>query len=284
MKTALFIRNAFLNTSSFLSIQQDMEEAAVKQGFLFDCRTNADFVPPSALENLPPVALFWDKDIRLAKLLEHSCLRLLNPAQSIEVCDDKTLTYLSLKDLLPMPQTLLCPKTFEGLGYGQMEFLDQAALTLGLPFVIKEGYGSYGSQVYLVHSVAEAKKLLSMLNPVPILFQKFVQESAGRDVRAYVVNGQVVAAMERINLSGDFRANIADGGRGLPYALSKEEEEIALQACRLLNLDFAGVDLLFSKDGPLLCEVNSNAHFEALKTVTGLNPADSIAKMIRDLL
>lgn len=284
MKTALFIRNAFLNTSSFLSIQQDMEEAAVKQGFLFDCRTNADFVPPGALENLPPVALFWDKDIRLAKLLEHSCLRLLNPAQSIEVCDDKTLTYLSLKDLLPMPQTLLCPKTFEGLGYGQMEFLDQAALALGLPFVIKEGYGSYGSQVYLVHSVAEAKKLLSMLKPVPILFQKFVQESAGRDVRAYVVNGQVVAAMERINLSGDFRANIADGGRGLPYALSKEEEEIALQACRLLNLDFAGVDLLFSKDGPLLCEVNSNAHFEALKTVTGLNPADSIAKMIRDLL
>lgn len=284
MKTALFIRNAFLNTSSFLSIQQDMEEAAKKQGFLFDCRTNADFVPPGALENLPPVALFWDKDIRLAKLLEHSGLRLLNPAQSIEVCDDKTLTYLSLKDLLPMPQTLLCPKTFEGLGYGQMEFLDQAALALGLPFVIKEGYGSYGSQVYLVHSVAEAKKLLSMLNPVPILFQKFVQESAGRDVRAYVVNGQVVAAMERINLSGDFRANIADGGRGLPYALSKEEEEIALQACRLLNLDFAGVDLLFSKDGPLLCEVNSNAHFEALKTVTGLNPADSIAKMIRDLL
>lgn len=284
MKTALFIRNAFLNTSSFLSIQQDMEEAAKKQGFLFDCRINADFVPPSALENLPPVALFWDKDIRLAKLLEHSGLRLLNPAQSIEVCDDKTLTYLSLKDLLPMPQTLLCPKTFEGLGYGQMEFLDQAALALGLPFVIKEGYGSYGSQVYLVHSVAEAKKLLSMLNPVPILFQKFVQESAGRDVRAYVVNGQVVAAMERINLSGDFRANIADGGRGLPYALSKEEEEIALQACRLLNLDFAGVDLLFSKDGPLLCEVNSNAHFEALKTVTGLNPADSIAKMIRDLL
>ncbi len=284
MKTALFIRNAFLNTSSFLSIQQDMEEAAKKQSFLFDCRTNADFVPPGALENLPPVALFWDKDIRLAKLLEHSGLRLLNPAQSIEVCDDKTLTYLSLKDLLPMPQTLLCPKTFEGLGYGQMEFLDQAALALGLPFVIKEGYGSYGSQVYLVHSVAEAKKLLSMLNPVPILFQKFVQESAGRDVRAYVVNGQVVAAMERINLSGDFRANIADGGRGLPYALSKEEEEIALQACRLLNLDFAGVDLLFSKDGPLLCEVNSNAHFEALKTVTGLNPADSIAKMIRDLL
>lgn len=284
MKTALFIRNAFLNTSSFLSIQQDMEEAAKKQGFLFDCRTNADFVPPGALENLPPVALFWDKDIRLAKLLEHSGLRLLNPAQSIEVCDDKTLTYLSLKDLLPMPQTLLCPKTFEGLGYGQMEFLDQAALALGLPFVIKEGYGSYGSQVYLVHSAAEAKKLLSMLNPVPILFQKFVQESAGRDVRAYVVNGQVVAAMERINLSGDFRANIADGGRGLPYALSKEEEEIALQACRLLNLDFAGVDLLFSKDGPLLCEVNSNAHFEALKTVTGLNPADSIAKMIRDLL
>lgn len=284
MKTALFIRNAFLYTSSFQAIQRDMEEAAKRQGFRFDCRTNADFVPPEALDNLPPVALFWDKDIRLAKLLEHSGLRLLNSANSIEICDDKTLTYLCLKNRLPMPQTLLCPKTFEGLGYGGMDFVHQAAQVLGLPFVIKEGYGSYGNQVYLVHTVEEAKELLGRLKAVPVLFQRFIKESAGRDVRAYVVNGQVVAAMQRVNLSGDFRANIADGGKGAAYTLSKEEEELSLLACRLLGLDFAGVDLLFSNEGPLLCEVNSNAHFAALKEVTGVNPADAIAAMIKDLL
>ena len=284
MKTAFFIRNAFLDTPSFRQIQQDMQDAANALGFQFQPRTNADFVSPIQTKDLPPAALFWDKDIRLAKLLEHQGMRLVNPAQAIEVCDDKTLTYLALQNQLPMPQTLLCPMTFGALGYGEMAFLEDAAHTLGWPFIIKEGYGSYGNQVYLVHDMPEAKGLLARLGAVPILFQQFIKESAGRDIRAYVVGGRVVAAMERRNLTGDFRANIAEGGIGKPYTMSSEEERIALDAAKALSLDFAGVDLLFSKDGPLLCEVNSNAHFQALKEVTGISPAMDIAALVRELL
>ena len=284
MKTAFFIRNAFLDTPSFRQIQQDMQDAANALGFQFQLRTNADFVSPTQAKDLPPAALFWDKDIRLAKLLEHQGMRLVNPAQAIEVCDDKTLTYLALQNQLPMPQTLLCPMTFGTLGYGEMAFLEDATQALGWPFIIKEGYGSYGNQVYLVHDMPEAKGLLARLGAVPILFQQFIKESAGRDIRAYVVGGRVVAAMERRNLTGDFRANIAEGGIGKPYTMSSEEERIALDAAQALNLDFAGVDLLFSKNGPLLCEVNSNAHFQALKEVTGISPAMDIAALVRELL
>ena len=280
MKTALLIRNAFLDTPSFREIESDMLAAAPQHGFRFLPRTNQDFVSPQSLEGLPPACLFWDKDVRLARLLELAGMRLYNPAQSIAHCDDKTLTYLALKGKLPMPLTLLCPMTYEGLGYQQMDFLQSAADTLGLPFIIKEGYGSYGSQVYLVHTISQARELLQRIGAKPVLFQQFIQESAGRDLRIFVVGGQTIAAMKRINTAGDFRANIAEGGYGEAYSLSAEEARLAIDACQLMGLDFAGVDLLFSKDGPLLCEVNSNAHFAALKEVTGINPALAIAAHI----
>ena len=282
MKTAWFIGNAFLETASFRLIQQEMALAAERQGLSLRKYTNADFVTSKSLDALPGAVLFWDKDIRLAKLMELKGARLYNPAEAIALCDDKTLTFIALKGLVPMPKTLLCPMTYGRLGYGSMTFLEEAADELGVPFIVKEGYGSYGNQVYLIRNLNDAGELLTRIGAGPILFQKFIQESAGRDVRAYVVNGRVVAAMKRVNREGNFRANIADGGDGEKYHLSQEEERITLEACRLLHLDFAGVDLLFSKSGPLLCEVNSNAHFEALKQVTGVNPADAIIDMIKE--
>jgi len=87
-----------------------------------------------------------------------------------------------------------------------------------------------------------------------------------------VVGGRVVASILRRSHTGDFRANVTSGGTATAYRLSEEEEKLALAACRRLKLDFAGVDLLLSQDGPLLCEVNSNAHFIALREATGQNP------------
>ncbi len=117
-----------------------------------------------------------------------------------------------------------------------------------------------------------------------MLFQRFIKESAGRDLRLYVVGGRVVAAMERVNHSGDFRANIAGGGSARPHKVSAQEEELALLACRHLGLDFGGIDLLQSKDGPVLCEVNSNAHFQALRELSGVDPADHILSLIKESL
>ncbi len=282
MRKALFIENAFWVSPATKWLRQTFMQAAAAQGMQLTARTNADFLRKGSFEGLPPLALFWDKDVRLANLLETKGMRLFNQAEAVRICDDKTLTYTALQGLdIPMPETLLCPMTFPGVGYSSFDFIRDAADRLGLPFIVKEGCGSFGQQVYLVSKTEEAQELLCAAAGKPMLFQRFIKESAGRDVRVYVVGGRIVAAMMRVNNSGDFRANIASGGQAQHYRLSREEERIALAVCRHLRLDFAGVDLLESKEGPLLCEVNSNAHFRALEELSGCRPADEIITLMK---
>lgn len=282
---AYYIENAFWYSEGTQELRRSLVEEAARQGLTLHCRTNADFVEPDSLLGAPPAALFWDKDIRLAMRMEAAGMRLYNTAQAIQVCDDKTLTWLKLQHTgIPMPDTLLVPATFASVGYLHSQFLEQAADVLGLPFVVKEGCGSFGQQVYLAHTVEQAAALLARHAGASMLLQRFVQESAGRDVRAYLVGGRVVASILRQSHSGDFRANIAGGGSAKRYTLSQQEEQVALDACRHLGLDFGGVDLLFGAEGPLLCEVNSNAHFRALREVTGVDPAQHIIRHVLETL
>lgn len=283
MKKALFIENAFWKSSGTKELKNSLTQAGKLNGLEFIVRSNADFLKAGSYQNLPEAALFWDKDIQLAQLLEKNGLRLFNSAGAIEVCDDKTLTYIALKDSgLPIPTTLICPAAYRNVGFTNFSFLQDAADSLGFPFVIKTGRGSFGSQVFLPQSMTEAIAILNQFAGEPLLFQRFIKESAGQDLRVYVVGGQVVAAMQRVNQAGDFRANIARGGSASAHIVTLQEAALAISSCNLLSLDFAGVDLLLSKDGPLLCEVNSNAHFKALYELTGKNPADSIARMMAE--
>ena len=96
-----------------------------------------------------------------------------------------------------------------------------------------------------------------------------------------LVGDQVIAAIERRNEHGDFRANIEHGGVASAYFPTAQESALALAACRALGLDFGGVDLLEAEDGSMVCEVNSNAHFAGLLSATGVNPADHIMQYIR---
>ncbi|HAV01576.1 MAG TPA: RimK family alpha-L-glutamate ligase, partial [Lachnospiraceae bacterium] len=98
-----------------------------------------------------------------------------------------------------------------------------------------------------------------------------------------VVGDRVVAAMLRSNDS-DFRANITNGGKMEPYTPSSEEAGLAVSVCRALGLCFAGVDILFSKDGPVLCEVNSNAHFKNISDCTGVDVASFIIGHILEVI
>ncbi|MGI6738795.1 MAG: ATP-grasp domain-containing protein [Christensenellales bacterium] len=88
----------------------------------------------------------------------------------------------------------------------------------------------------------------------PLLFQRFIKESAGRDLRVYVVGWErFVAAMERQNMFGDFRSNHKGESKSLNYDITSEQEKIAIKACDVLGVDFAGVDILFSSQGPFRC-------------------------------
>ncbi len=275
------ITNAFMRGGSFEKMRCLFMEAAEKRGITLLDRTNADFVR-GVPKDEAAFALFYDKDIRLAQRLEMQGIRVFNSAAAIALCDDKTLTHLQLERAnLPQPGYVLCPQTFPGVGYGEMQFIEEAGGVLGWPLVVKEGCGSFGQQVYLAHNITEAKQLVECIGAKPIVFQRFISECAGHDERLFVVGDRVIAAIRRESRNGDFRANIENGGYPAAYQPTKEERELAVAACRALGLDFAGVDILPAKDGPLLCEVNSNAHFTGLMQITGVNPADHIISYIR---
>jgi RimK family alpha-L-glutamate ligase len=285
LKSGYLIINAFAKSDSFSHLEASLTQAAERACVRLTIRTNASFIRLPRMRELPDFALFFDKDIRLAQQLEALGLRLYNRSRAIALCDDKTLTYLALKPHgIPMPPTIICPQTFPDYGYGDMKFLDAVSEELGYPYVIKEGCGSFGQQVYLAQNRESAEAILTRIGAVPALFQKYIVECTGSDIRIYVVGGQAVASVRRINKTGDFRANVAGGGIAEAYSPTKDEKLLAVSTCSLLGLDFAGVDILQSSSGPLLCEVNSNAHFRALSAASGIDPADAILRHIQDAL
>ena len=223
------------------------------------------------------VALFWDKDTRLARAMEAAGVRVYNKADAIALCDDKSETHRMLSTAgIPMPETLLAPMAYTEVGAPIEPFLETAALSLGFPMVVKECFGSLGEQVYLVENADELKKRAYAMKHRPFLLQRFIQSSSGADKRLYVVGDRVVAAMCRRHAT-DFRANLAIGGKAEAYVPTAEEELLAIRACRVLGLDFGGVDLLM--DGSV-CEVNSNAQTVGITACTGVDVAEEIVRYV----
>ena len=285
MLHGLMVVNAFLRTTKFDDIYHTLLSAAHGEGMELDVRTNAELCCEVAAGGFAAEAfdfvLFWDKDVQRAWQLEQLGMRVFNSADAILACDDKALTWLRLKRAgIPMPRTILAPKTFANVGYPQAGFAAEAARTLGFPVVLKECFGSFGQQVYLFHDVDALCQKVQSLAGTPLLFQELIHESYGRDARINVVGGRVVACMLRQSTDGDFRSNLTRGGSMAPYSPTRAEAELAVRATELLGLDFAGVDVLFGRDGPLLCEVNSNAHFKTTLECTGVNMAVEIMRHI----
>ncbi len=290
MKHGWLVVNHFLQTNKFTELYSRFENGAQKAGLSLSVKTGCELLQTvgeyAGLQvDRPDFVLFWDKDVRLAKQLESQGFRVFNSAEAISLCDDKSLTHLALAGKVTMPETILAPMTYPAIGYPDLSFVAQATELLGLPMVIKECFGSFGAQVYLVHSLKEAEEKTQSLAGTPLLFQKFIGSSMGRDVRLQVVGDRVVAAMLRQNLHGDFRANITAGGTMEPWTPTKKQEELAVSVCRYLGLDFAGVDFLFGEEDELIvCEVNSNAHFKNLYDCTGVDVAEEIMIYIKEKL
>ncbi len=286
MKRGLLIVNRFLQGAKFRELEDFLRAAAEKRNIELILRDNAsllfDCAHSSSLSDIPEAefGIFWDKDVQLGYMLEKRGLRLFNSSKSVALCDNKAYTHMALANRLPMPKTICAPMSFKGVGYNDDAFLDDIGKELRYPYVIKECFGSFGRQVYFIHSRADAEALLHGMDGTPLIFQEFIRTSIGRDLRINVVGGEVKAAMLRVN-ENDFRANITNGGSAMAYEPNEEQRRIALEACRLLGAEFAGVDLLFGKNGEMtLCEVNSNAHFKSIYECTGVNLADALLAYI----
>jgi RimK family alpha-L-glutamate ligase len=230
-------------------------------------------------QELPDFVFFLDKDVILARHLEKMGIPVYNSAACIEICDNKSLTFQTLADHgIPMPKTLFAPMVFHA--HENVEPFYHAAEILGFPLVLKEAYGSFGMQVYLIQTIDELLVKVKELGNRPFLMQEFISSSKGKDIRLNVVGDEVVASMMRVSET-DFRANVSNGGRMLKYEPTNTEEEVAIKSAKLVGADFAGVDLLFAEDGsPLVCEINSNAHIKNIFDCTGINVATYIVPHI----
>jgi ribosomal protein S6--L-glutamate ligase len=197
----------------------------------------------------------------------------VNDALAVSLARDKFLSLQILaRHKIPVPRTLLARNPRE---------LDAKLDLLGeFPVVLKLMEGTHGVGVMLAETREAVHSIMSSFWELGknIFLQRFVSESKGKDIRAFVVGGQVVAAMRRTAKFGEFRSNIHRGGQGETVELSEPYVRAALRAARVLNLKVAGVDLLESKSGPLVMEVNASPGLQGIEAATGVDVASAVVK------
>jgi ribosomal protein S6--L-glutamate ligase len=198
-----------------------------------------------------------------------------NASQAIVRSGDKlrSLQLLSRKNV-DLPRT--------GFAHGTLEKDSLIDLVGGPPLVIKLMQGSQGAGVVLAPTRKAAEAVISAFQQLSanFLIQEFIAEADGRDIRAFVVGGKVVAAMERSAPPGDFRSNLHRGGTATPVKLKRREQNVALAAAKAMNLKVAGVDLIRAKRGPLVLEVNSSPGLEGIEGATEIDVAGEIISYV----
>lgn len=171
---------------------------------------------------------------------------------------------------IPVPKTVVVEDP---------DILEEAALEFKFPVIIKSIYGTHGTGVFLAESRRSLKPIVEYLTKAergPVSVQEYIAEAKGKDLRVFVLGKKIIAAMERVAKSGEFRANFHKGGSVTVADLSKEEKRISIKAARVLNLDVSGVDILRTKTGPKIIEVNSNPGLEGIGRASGINIAAKI--------
>lgn len=175
------------------------------------------------------------------------------------------------------------PKTVFSRGVGDVDNLIEELG--GLPVIIKLASGTHGNGVVLAETRKAAKSVLQAFyvmdqDGTNILLQEFIAESVGTDIRALVVGGRVVASIRRQSLDGDFRSNTHQGGIGKVIKLTPAEERTAVKAARAMGLPNCGVDMMRSKRGPLVLEVNSSPSIKTPERITRRNVAKQIIEYV----
>ncbi|MDR2336538.1 MAG: RimK family alpha-L-glutamate ligase [Candidatus Nomurabacteria bacterium] len=179
------------------------------------------------------------------------------------------------KNSVTIPRTVISRNTAD---------IDSLLDEVGVPVIIKLASGTHGNGVVLAESRKTAKSALQAFyltndDGTNILLQEYIAESAGTDIRAFVVGSQVVASMKRQSLDDDFRSNLHKGGEGTKIKLTDEEEKMVIKASKAMGLHISGVDFMRSSRGPLVLEVNASPGF-SIEKVTGRNVAEKIIEYV----
>lgn len=290
MEKCWLIYNSSLQSDNFKQVYNLYIQGGKKFGIEFEMVKNTDIIfyvdkvckiNSSVFTGEPDFILFLDKDIRLAKHLEILGYKVFNSSKSIEQCDDKIITsQLLAKEKIKIPKTIFSHMFFLENNNEKQVFLEFVENELKFPLVVKEAFGSFGEQVYLINNMKELEKINNKLWRKPHLYQEFIKSSYGKDLRVYIVGEKAVGGILRENTQ-DFRANITLGGKVTPCEIPEKFAKLAISSSKILGTTFAGVDLLYGNNGePVVCEVNSNAHIKGIFESTGVNVAEYILEEI----
>ncbi|MCX2718619.1 RimK family alpha-L-glutamate ligase [Lentiprolixibacter aurantiacus] len=185
----------------------------------------------------------------------------------------RTLQIMSKKQI-PIPETLFSinPDNIE----------EQIKILGGTPVVVKLQEGTHGLGVILAETKKSAKSIIDTFYKMDtsILIQKFISEANGEDIRIFVIGDEVVASMKRSSPVEEFRSNVHRGAESEIVQITEKERQIALNAAKYLGLGVAGIDLIRSRKGPLLLEVNASPGLRGIETTTGINVARGIVRYV----
>lgn len=198
-----------------------------------------------------------------------------NSADAITMSRDKLYSLQLLqKSGLDIP--------ISGFANSPMETEDLISMVGGAPLIVKLLEGTQGRGVVLAETDKAAESVINAIKSLRanLLVQEFVKEAQGKDLRCFVIDGKVVASMQRTAAPGEFRANIHQGGSASIVKITPDERKLAIKAAKTLGLQVAGVDIIRSSRGPLLLEVNSSPGLEGIEYATGLDVAGAMISEI----
>nr|XP_033779955.1 beta-citrylglutamate synthase B isoform X2 [Geotrypetes seraphini] len=237
--------------------------------------------PQVVVVRVPTPWVQSDSDITVLRHLEKMGCRLMNRPQAILNCVNKFWTFQELAGHgVPLPDT------FSYGGHENFAKMIDEAEVLEFPMVVKNTRGHRGKAVFLArdkHHLADLSHLIR--HEAPYLFQKYVKESHGRDVRVIVIGGRVIGTMLRCSTDGRMQSNCSLGGVGMMCSLSEQGKQLAVQVSNILGMDVCGIDLLMKDDGSFcVCEANANVGFIAFDKACNLDVAAVVADYAISLL
>lgn len=215
----------------------------------------------------------------LARHFESMGIYSFNSAAAINQSRDKLFALqLLLKSGLDIPTT--------GFASSPLDTNDLIEMVGGAPLIIKLLEGAQGKGVVLAETKKAAESVINAMKSLKanLLVQQFIKEADGKDLRCFVINGKVVATVQRQAAPGEFRANLHQGGTATVVKVGQKEKSLALKAVRTLGLRVAGVDMIRSSKGPLLLEVNSSPGLEGIEEATGKDIAGMMISAIENKL
>lgn len=252
----------------YIEVDADRQPRVLYEGE--DISKSFDAIIPRIMPSLTSYAT--------AILRQFEMLGVYTTAKSIAIVrsrDKFRAIQLLAKSDIAIPRTIFSRESAE---------IDDLIEKIGVPMIIKLAKGTQGKGVVLAETRKAAKSVMQAFYVLDtsILLQEYVEESAGADVRAFVVGNKVVASMKRQSVTGDFRSNLHQGGEGVPIKLTDEERRLAVRAAKAMGLQICGVDFIHSSKGPLVLEVNANPGIEGIEKVTGRNVADKIIEYVEN--